>query len=82
MKINILTYLTYLKYYTALSVSIYFTIYMIRTFCIWEFTHPFQWIIDIPEMNPESRFMLLFFYTLYIFIKSAITSGIIKGIKN
>lgn len=70
--------LQYIKYYSLLSASIYFTVYMIRAFCIWDFTHPFQWIIDIPKMDTTYRTMLLFYWMIYIVVKNAITIGLIK----
>jgi len=46
----------FLKY----NVITYVIAYLIKTFVIWEFTNPLQWIIDIPEYTDIFRGFMLF----------------------
>lgn len=41
------------------NLIIYTFVYLFKTFVIWEFTNPFQWIIDIPKYSLEDRGLLL-----------------------
>lgn len=54
-----------IKNYLILNNAIYWSVYLIKTFCIWEFTNPFQWIIDIPIEDFEYRLMLVCAIPLY-----------------
>lgn len=55
-----------------ISSGLYAFVYFFRTFVIFEFRNPFQWIIDIPSYSPEARFLLLFliicYYSITLFI--------------
>ena len=44
---------------------IYWSCYLIRTFCIFKFTNPFQWIIDMPLYSVEDR---AFGLATYLFV--------------
>jgi hypothetical protein len=52
--------------YNFLLTSALYTIYYLgRSFVIWDFENPFQWIIDIPIYNYEGRTLILFCYLFY-----------------
>lgn len=48
-----------------ITMSIYTFIYLCRTFILFEFTNPFQWIVDIPTYTSERRGELLFYFIVY-----------------
>jgi hypothetical protein len=48
-----------LKLNFTITASIYFVVYVAKTFCIWQFTNPFQWIINMPEYTASDRFCIL-----------------------
>lgn len=48
-----------------ITLAIYIIIYLVGTFCLWEFRNPFQWIIDIPTYSNDSRFGILFGFVTY-----------------
>lgn len=39
--------------------------YLIKTFIIWEFTNPFNWIINMPNYDNETRGMIIVFIIMY-----------------
>lgn len=49
-----------IAYTLMLNLCIYIVVYLIRTFVIWEFTNPIQWIIDIPIYSNFDRGLGLF----------------------
>ncbi len=42
------------------NVCVYLTVYLLKTLTIWEFTNPFNWMMNIPNWSPENRLMLPF----------------------
>lgn len=57
-----------MKYYIKLlilnmifNITEYTFVYLVKSFCIWNFTNPFQWIIELPNYASEERFVILFF---------------------
>jgi len=48
-----------------ISVSIYMITYLVKTFVMWQFTNPLQWITNIPNYTTSTRAILLFFYSIY-----------------
>ena len=63
---------TYLKFSISVTISLYFIAYAIKTFVLFRFTDPFEWIKLIPEMQPDNRGLLLIGYVAYEAIKFAI----------
>lgn len=56
---------TIIKRSLFVSLIIWTAVYFIKTFIIWEFTNPFQWLIDIPNYTQEVRVCILFSYLIY-----------------
>lgn len=52
-------------YYIILTVSIYFCVYIVLSFCWWDFKNPFQWIINLPTYDFIDRFFIIFLLILY-----------------
>lgn len=50
---------------SGLNVLEYTLVYLVKSFVIWEFTNPFQWIIDIPTYQPDTRGLILFAIALW-----------------
>jgi len=44
----------------GITFSIYTFSYLYRTFVIWKFTNPFQWIVDLPNSTTDCRIGILF----------------------
>ena len=68
-----------IKIQFSITTFFYTAVYLFKTFVIWEFTNPFQWIIDIPTYTDFNRFMILFYVLFYytssiIIIKSNVKS--------
>lgn len=62
----------YIKAYlttSAVAVLIYTIGYLIKTFVIFQFTNPFQWVIDIPTYKESTRLIIAFYYVLYLALK-------------
>lgn len=53
-----------LKYYAI----IYIIAYLFKTFVIWEFTNPLQWIVDFPEYTKMFRGFALVYLVFSVFI--------------
>jgi len=55
-----------------MSQIIYWFLYLAKSFSIWEFKNPFQWIIDLPNYEIITRVVILllvpFYYVVIIFI--------------
>lgn len=52
-----------------ITLALYIIIYLIGTFCLWEFKNPFKWIIDMPTYSGDSRFgILVGFFMYYAFL--------------
>jgi len=49
----------------CVTIILYFIVYFIKSFIIWDFTNPFQWIIDIPTYEDGDRFLILFCIILW-----------------
>ena len=49
----------------VINQCVYWSIYLIKSFVIWELNNPFQWIIDIPTYDDMQRFLIIF-YILFI----------------
>ncbi len=49
----------------SVTIIIYSIVYLYNTFVIWQLKNPFQWIIDIPTYQNESRFFILFACIFY-----------------
>jgi hypothetical protein len=54
-----------LLYNFLLTLALYAIYYVCRTFVIWKFENPFQWIIDIPTYDYEGRLLILTCYLMY-----------------
>lgn len=51
---------------------VYWSIYLIKTFIIWEFNNPFQWIIDLNIYSETNRFLIIFYILFIIGVEIAI----------
>lgn len=49
----------------GISVILYTLAYAVRSFIIWDFRNPFQWVLDIPIYSNDTRGMILFFWVIY-----------------
>lgn len=56
------------------SFVVYFVLWNITMFVMWEFVTPFKWVIDIPNMNPVDRFILVFVWFCYVATKGLIAN--------
>lgn len=57
-----------IKTFVMVVSSIQWTYYAGKTFVIWEFTNPFQWIVDIPTYDQNTRCMMCVFGVFYLVI--------------
>ncbi len=48
-----------------ITAVLYLIIYAIGTFIIWEFTNPFEWIINIPKYENDFRAVIIFVWAHY-----------------
>lgn len=39
-----------------ITFALYTVVYLVKSFVLWEFTNPFDWIINLPTYLPEVRF--------------------------
>lgn len=62
LKINIMQRL---KTHLIITISIYFIIYVLFSFVLWEIRNPFQWIIDIPTQDYYYRAFVASFVISY-----------------
>lgn len=67
-----------LKIHVVINWILYILVYLIKTFCIWEFTNPFQWVVDLPTYDSGGRFIGLI---LVIFWQGAQFGVIFEAIK-
>jgi len=66
--------------YNWLIIALEYTIvYLVKTFIIWEFTNPFQWIIDLPTCTEGMRFMILFYFLAWQIIQPVIIYKVVNG---
>lgn len=54
---------------------IYWSVYLIKTFIIWEWKNPFQWIIDVPTYDEMTRFMLIFYILFFIGVEICVAKN-------
>ena len=54
---------------------IYTCVYLITCFVTWQIRNPFQWIINLPNYDGETRFMILFFWAMYSVFNFVLTDG-------
>jgi len=52
------------------TLILYPTAYLIKCYLEWDFTHPFQWILNIPTADEEYRKYILGIYLLYVFVNA------------
>jgi Na+-driven multidrug efflux pump len=62
-----------LAYNLLVSACIYAVVYLFKSFIIWDFTNPIQWVIDIPSYRESVRLLILMCYVLYQFILTLAT---------
>ena len=60
-----MTKTTFIKRHLKISLLSSLGIYLILSFCYWDFMNPINFILNIPEMDTTDRSMTLFFYTMY-----------------
>ena len=66
---------------TLLNMVVYIVIYMIRTYVIWEFRNPFEWILNIPDYSYDTRGQLLCGFVVYYFMLVSASQGVIEKLK-
>ena len=71
-----------IKRQILLTLFIYLVVYLFTTFVIWEFTNPFQWLINLPTYSNEDRMFILFFYLFYQAVSIATIDTLIKEKNN
>lgn len=57
---------------SAIVLLIYTFLYLIYSFIIFEFNNPFQWILDIPNYEKLTRLLIIFYYVLFLVIKTIV----------
>lgn len=57
------------------TISIYAITYLCISFVRFDFINPFQWIINIPKYDNESRFLILFGILFYYAISFIIINN-------
>ena len=65
-------------YNSLLNFVEYTIVYFIKSFIIWEFTNPFQWIINMPTYSEGTRFMILFYFLVWQIIQPVVMYQIFK----
>ena len=68
----------YLKRCLIANTAGYWSVYLCKSFIVWEFRNPFQWIIDLPEYNQDIRFSILFFALFIVGIEGFIINSLSK----
>ncbi len=53
---------------------VYWSVYLIKSFVIWKFTNPFQWIVDIPTNTNDERLGIFSTILLVIIVETAVAS--------
>lgn len=56
------------------SFVVYFVLWNITMFVMWEFMSPFKWVTDIPNMESVDRFILIMVWCFCILTKSFIVN--------
>lgn len=54
-----------IKIQFAISLIVYTISYLFKTFILFEFTNPFEWILIVPKLSTEDRGALLIFLIQY-----------------
>lgn len=49
----------------TITICLYTLVYLCRSFILFEFTNPFQWIVDIPTYTSSQRGEILFYFICY-----------------
>jgi uncharacterized membrane protein YozB (DUF420 family) len=57
---------------TVITWAVFWVVYLIKTFVVWEFTNPFTPIIRMPYYSTEARGFILFFWVFFKAIVIAI----------
>lgn len=70
--------LKYLLEYWKITAIVYTIVYILKSFIIWEFTNPIQWIINLPIYDEHTRFIILCFYILYNIVIGLIINAFSK----
>lgn len=65
-----------MKLFYKLHLITYMSMYLIKTFLVWEFTNPFWWILELPDYSSLTRFIILFYVLLIYFISKGMESRI------
>jgi hypothetical protein len=60
------------------TLLLYTVVYLIKSFVIWEFTNPIQWIIDIPKCSNEDRFLGLCMFAFWQYLQIFVISNILE----
>ena len=68
----------YLKRCLIANTAVYWSVYLCKSFIVWELRNPFQWIIDLPEYNQDVRFSILFFVLFIVSIEGFIINSLSK----
>ena len=70
-----------LKYWFLVSLcgwAVYFLIWVIRSFVVFEFRNPFSWIVDLPYYGVDHHGAILFFWMGIMAIKITVTYHLMK----
>lgn len=65
----------------SVTVILYAIIYLIKSFVLWAFANPFQWIIDLPTYSSDARSLILLFYIIYALGVYSIIAMVIDAMK-
>jgi len=69
-------------YQSTTTAILYVLVYLIKSFVIWKFTNPIQWILDMPTYSDEQRLLILFSWMCYTGMSYLLIYQIIDQNKN
>jgi hypothetical protein len=63
------------------TLVLYPTAYLVKCYIEWDFTHPFQWILNIPTATEDHRKFILGMYVLYVLLNAILSSVYVQEVK-
>ncbi len=56
-----------IKYNLLINTCVFIAIYFIKSFIVWQLTHPLQFFIDMPKYGLETRFLIVALGSIYVY---------------
>ncbi len=63
------------------TLVLYPTAYLVKCYIEWDFTHPFQWILNIPTDTEDHRKFILGMYVLYVIVNAMVSAVYLENKK-